>query len=537
MSDQLKKKRQIPSTYVIVFTIILIAAAATWLVPGGAFEREKVMVNGVERDIVVQGSYHETETNPQSWEILASIYDGFVDKADIIVFILVIGASFWIINTSKALDIGIIKFLKRAERLEKYKLFRKMGIRNILITLIMLMFSIFGAVFGMSEETIAFVIIFVPLAIKMGYDSIVGVSMCFVGAALGFAGALFNPFTIGIAQGISQLPLFSGLEYRFFMWIVLNIFGISYILIYANKIYKNPQKSVVYETDQYWRDRAAADENPVETKAGITAWITFIIITLSLIAFWIKYPVTDITVGTFSVTIPALPILTFLYIIPAIWLLVRKSVQLYILHIMLFTTISLVIGVLGFHWYIREIAALFFGMGLMGGIAANYRPNEFTKHFLDGAKDIFSAALIVGLAGGIIIILQEGGIVDTLLNSLSSLFSHNRYTAVSGMYVVQTAINLIMPSGSAKAALTMPLMAPFSDLIGISRQASVVAYQLGDGITNMITPVSGVLLGVLSMAKIPYERWFKWAWKFILMLIILGFLLLIPTVTMTLNGF
>jgi uncharacterized ion transporter superfamily protein YfcC len=537
MGDKLKKKRQIPSTYVIVFAIISISAAATWIVPGGAFDREKVMVNGVERDIVVQGSYHPTQTNPQSWQILSSIYDGFVSKSDIIIFILVIGASFWIINTSKALDIGIIKFLKRAERLEKYKLFRKIGIRNILITLIMLMFSTFGAVFGMSEETIAFVIIFVPLAIKMGYDSIVGVSMCFVGAALGFAGALFNPFTIGIAQGIAQLPLFSGLEYRFFMWLIINISGITYIIIYANKIYKNPKKSVVYETDEYWRNKAVQEENPVETKAGTSAWITFIIITFSLVAFWMKYPYADITVGTFSITIPAIPILTFLFAIPAIWLLIRKSVQLYILHIMLFTTITLVFGVLGFNWYIREIATLFFGMGLMGGIAANYRPNEFTKHFLDGAKDIFSAALIVGLAGGIVIILHEGGIVDTLLNSLSSLFSHNKYSAVSGMYVVQTAINLIMPSGSAKAALTMPLMAPFSDLIGISRQASVVAYQLGDGFTNMITPVSGVLLGVLSMAKIPYELWFKWVWKFILMLFILGFLLIIPTVTMTLNGF
>ena len=129
--------------------------------------------------------------------------------------------------------------------------------------------------------------------------------VCFVGAALGFAGALFNPFTIGIAQGIAQLPLFSGLEYRLFMWIVLNIFGITYILIYANKIYKNPQRSVVYETDEYWRNRAASEENPVETKAGVSAWITFFIITLSLVAFWIKYPLTDITVGTMSITIPA----------------------------------------------------------------------------------------------------------------------------------------------------------------------------------------------------------------------------------------
>ncbi len=532
-----KKKRQIPNTYVIVFAIILISAVATWLVPGGTFDRETIQVNGVDREVVVKGSYHASESNPQSWEVLAAVYDGFVDKSDIIVFILVIGASFWIINSSKALDIGIIKFMQRAEKLERIALFRRMGIRNILIVLIMLMFSIFGAVFGMSEETIAFVIIFVPLAIRMGYDSIVGVSMCFVGAALGFAGALFNPFTIGIAQGIAQIPLFSGLEYRLVMWLVLNFAGITYILVYARKIHKNPKKSPVYETDQYWRDRINENEVPAENKGGVSAWISALIITSVLAAFWYIEPMTTIRIGSSELTFPAMALLTILFVLPATYLLARKSVQLYILHIMLFTIVALVVGVLGYEWYIREIAALFIGMGLMGGLAYGYRPNEFVKQFNDGAKDIFSAAFIVGLAGGIIIILQQGGIVDTMLYSLSGLFSGDKYTAVSGMYTVQTAINLIMPSGSAKAALTMPIMAPFSDLIGISRQATVVAYQLGDGITNMITPVSGVLLGVLSMAKIPYERWFKWAWKFILMLIILGFLLLIPTVMMDLNGF
>jgi uncharacterized ion transporter superfamily protein YfcC len=176
-------------------------------------------------------------------------------------------------------------------------------------------------------------------------------------------------------------------------------------------------------------------------------------------------------------------------------------------------------------------------MGLFSGIAMGYKSTDLVKHFMDGAKDIFSAAFIVALAGGIVIVLQDGGIIDTILYKISGVFQGGKYTSVSGMYIVQTAINMIMPSGSAKAALTMPLMAPFSDLIGISRQSAVIAFQLGDGITNMITPVSGVLLGVLSVAKIPYEKWVKWAWKFIVLLIILGFLLLIPTVMMDLNGF
>ena len=532
-----KKKFKVPNTYTIVFFILMLSALATWLIPGGEFERETVVVNGIERQIVVQDSFEYNESNPQSWQVLSSIFDGFVEKADIIIFILLIGASFWVVNTSKALDIGILKFLHSIKKLEKYKLFRFLKVQNLVIVLIMLMFSIFGAVFGMSEETIAFVIIFVPLAIKMGYDSIVGVSMCFVGAAIGFAGALLNPFTIGIAQGIAQIPLFSGIEYRFFMWIVLNIVGISYILWYANKIYKNPKKSVVYEEDEYWRKKAEENENIIENKASIHTWISFFIISATLIIFSFLYPLSTIEIGNSSSILPALPILSAIFIIPSLYLIIKKSVQIYVLHILLFTILALIIGVLGYGWYVKEIATLFFAMGLFSGIAMGYKSSEIVKHFMDGAKDIFSAAFIVALAGGIVIILQDGGIIDTILYKISAVFKGGKYTSVSGMYIVQTVINLIMPSGSAKAALTMPLMAPFSDLIGISRQSAVIAFQLGDGITNMITPVSGVLLGVLSVAKIPYEKWVKWAWKFILMLMILGFFLLIPTVMLDLNGF
>lgn len=531
------KKFKVPSTYTIVFFIIILAAIATWLIPGGSFERETISINNVEREVVVKDSFEYTQSSPQTWQILASVFDGFVDKADIIVFILLIGASFWVVNTSKAIDIGIIKFLNAAQKLEKYKLVRKLKVQNILITLIMLMFSVFGAVFGMSEETIAFVIIFVPLAIKMGYDSIVGVCMCFVGAAIGFAGALLNPFTIGIAQGIAQVPLFSGIEYRFVMWLILNVVGISYVLIYANKIHKNPEKSVVYSDDEYWKKKIEETDKLEENKPTLTSWISFAIISVALIIFSFLHPNTEITIGNATANFPAVPILAALFILPSFFILAKKSVQMYVLYILLFTILALIVGVLGYGWYVKEIATLFFAMGLFSGIAMSYKADEIVKHFLDGAKDIFSAAFVVALAGGIVIILQNGGIIDTILYKISGLFQGDKYTSVSGMYAVQTLINLIMPSGSAKAALTMPLMAPFSDLIGISRQTAVVAFQLGDGITNMITPVSGVLLGVLSVAKIPYEKWFKWAWKFILLLIFIGLILLFPTVMIPLNGF
>jgi uncharacterized ion transporter superfamily protein YfcC len=168
----------------------------------------------------------------------------------------------------------------------------------------------------------------------------------------------------------------------------------------------------------------------------------------------------------------------------------------------------------------------------------NNSPNKITQLFLEGVKDILSAALIVGLAGGIISILENGKIIDTILYGLSqSMKDFGKIASVGIMYLIQTVINIVIPSGSAKAALTMPIMAPFSDLIGVSRQATVMAFQFGDGFTNMITPTSGVLIGVLGVAKIPYDKWVRWVTPFIVLLMILGFILLIPTVTMKLSGF
>lgn len=535
----MKKKRNIPHTYVIVFFIIVLSAVLTWFVPGGEFDREIISLkDGTQKEVIVKDSFHYTENQPQTWEIFSAFFEGFVDKSNIIVFILMIGGAFWIMNDSKAIDVGIFTFLKKTKKIEHIKIFKFLGINNIIIVLIMLMFSIFGAVFGMSEETIAFVIIFVPLALSMGYDSIVGVNLCFVGAGLGFAGALLNPFTIGIAQGLSGIPLFTGIEYRFFTWVVLNVVGIAYVLRYAKKIKKNPRLSPVFEDDNInWRQKEHLDEEHLKYYTPMSAWIVYGFISIILIIASVINMQTTLSIGNSSTTIPIIPILTGLFVILGP-LVLRKSVHFFILNILLFTILFLIIGVMGYGWYVMEIATLFFVMGLAAGIANNKSPNNITKLFLEGARDISSAALIVGLAGGIIIVLQEGKIIDTILYSVSqSMKSMGKVGSIGIMYIIQTFINIIIPSGSAKAALTMPIMAPFSDLIGISRQATVMAFQFGDGFTNMITPTSGVLIGVLGVAKIPYEKWVKWITPFMIILILLGFLLLIPTVLMDLNGF
>lgn len=529
--------KKIPHTYVIVFAVLVVSAILTWIIPGGSFERHIVNVNGIDRNVVIPGSFRYTDSNPQTWQLFSALFDGFVDKADIIIFILIIGGAFWIMNESRSIDVAIQAFLRFSKRFEHNRIIAIIGADNLIFIAVMLMFSIFGAVFGMSEETIAFIIIFVPLAISMGYDSIVGVSLCFVAAALGFAGAILNPFTIGIAQGLSNLPLFSGIEYRMFCWVIINFAGFIFILRYARSVKKNPSTSPVREEDRYWHNRNDAGSVKIIYKTPASAWVIYFILLAVMGLFSWLNPLTSMAVGEIKVSFPALPGLTVLFGLTG-WIPLRKSVHFFIIHILLFTILLLITGVMGYGWYISEIATLFFAMGLVTGIAMNYSANRITRLFLAGVKDIQSAALIVGLAGGIVIILNNGNIIDTLLYKLSeSISGMGKLASVSMMYVVQNLINLVMPSGSAKAALTMPMMSQFSDLIGVSRQATVMAFQFGDGFTNMITPTSGVLLGVLSVAKIPYEKWFRWILPLIIVLLVAGFLLLIPPVYLHLKGF
>jgi uncharacterized ion transporter superfamily protein YfcC len=529
--------RKFPHTYVIIFYIILFSAALTWIVPGGEYGRTVVDVQGTSREIIQGESFSFTKSEPQTWQIFSAIFDGFVDKADIIVFILLIGGAFWIMNHTRAIDVGIYAFLRRARSFERNELLRRVGVENIIVVMIMLMFSVFGATFGMSEETIAFVIIFVPLAISMGYDSIVGVGLCFVAAALGFAGALLNPFTIGIAQGLSHLPLFSGIEYRLFCWVVINIAGIGYVLWYMRKIKRKPELSPVYGEDDYWRKLHSETNTKVDYHTPAASWVVYGFLSLAFAWYAITLPVTEMKIGLASASLPVMPLLAVAFVISGFFVL-RKSVHFFILNMLTFTILLLITGVMGYEWYVMEIATLFTALGIFSGIAMGYSPNTITRHFLDGVKDIMSAALVVGLAGGIIIILTRGQIIDTLLwYAAGAMDGMGRVGTVGTMYVIQTAINVIIPSGSAKAALTMPIMSQFSDLVGLSRQATVMAFQFGDGFTNMITPTSGVLIGVLGVARIPFSKWVKWVTPLMVILGILGFLLLIPTVTMKLNGF
>ena len=495
---------KVPNTYVIIFSVLLLCAVATWFIPGCV---------------------------PQTWQVFSALFEGFSQQAGIIAFVLIIGGAFWVVNSTKAVDAGITRFISKVGSLVRFPLIRKLGIGNIVIVLVMLLFGVFGAVFGMSEETIAFVAVVIPLAKSLGYDEIVGVCMVYVAAHVGFAGAMLNPFTVGIAQDMSGLPLFSGIEYRTLCWAVLMLIAIVCVLFYASKVKKSRLKACA--------DAMGEVHVVEEQKAGVAAWMTFALITLSLFLFSVNYAsecVVKVGQGEF-----AAPWLLWaasgLFVLLSL-ISLRRSAQMYVLNLLMFTIVFMVIGVMGYGWYLSEICALFLALGIASGISAGGSADSIAKEFIAGAKDIFSAALVIGFAAGIIYILKNGNAIDPMLNGMAkSLEGAGKTGALGMMYGIQTFLNLFIPSASAKAAVTMPIMAPFSDLIGLSRQATVLAFQFGDGFTNMITPCSGVLMAVLSVAKIPYAKWFRFIWKFILLLLVVGFLLLLPAALISIPGF
>ncbi len=452
--------RKIPDVFVIVFFLVLLAAVATWFVPGGSYDRKEVKVGDTTRVVLVDGTFQGVDAKPQVLEVFTAPIKGFLKLADIIAFIFIVGGAFFMLNETGAITAGIHRLVKLLK-----------GKEYLVIPLVMILFSFFGAAFGMCEEAMPFALIFVPLALALGYDSLVGVSLTFLASGVGFAGAFFNPFTLQIAQGLAGVEILSGMGYRILVWALITTFTIVWVMIYAARIKKNPEKSPMYELDKERRKELLAQQ--AETK--------------------------DFT-----------------------W---RHGAALLVL---VAGIVFMVLGVVLWGWYIKELAGLFFAMGLFAGMLAGHGPNALAKSFIAGCKDIASAALVVGFAGGIIVILEDGGIMDTILHGMASVTSSlPKLLAADAQYVLQMGLNFFIPSGSTKAALTMPIMAPLADLSGITRQTAVLAYQFGDGFTNMIIPTSGVTVGTLAMAKIPYERWFRWNMPMQVAFLVISLLLLI----------
>ncbi len=454
------------NTYFLVFSFIVLMAILTWVIPGGSYQYEEK--NG--RKVVIPNSFQRVERNPQgAFAILIAPIKGFSDSnvSLIIGFVLIIGGVFSVLQKTGAID-ALIRSLASQVR-------KKPLLDHFFIPIFMLIFSAAGATFGMSEEVIPFVLLFIPLALSLGYDTVVGVSIPFIGAGAGFASAFMNPFTVGIAQQISDLPLFSGFTYRLFCWLVVTAVATAFVMGYAKKIRKEPSLSITFLLDE--ERRKSLHLQKLEEGEKLT--------------------------------------------------LKHKLVG-----IVFLAGISLMIfGVLKYGWYIDKITAVFVAIGIAGGVVGRLKIDEFTSSFVAGAKDLVGTALIIVMARGILYVAQDGRIIDTILHGATSIIKgfHPYITAVL-MFITQSIINFFVPSGSAKAALTMPLMAPLADLSGLSRQVAVLAYQFGDGFSNMIVPTSAVTMTVLTSAQIPFEKWISIVWKLQIWFFITGLILLLPPV-------
>ncbi|MCX6169759.1 MAG: TIGR00366 family protein [Ignavibacteriales bacterium] len=449
------------NTLVMIFAVVALVALITWIVPGGEYSRE--IKDG--KTLVVPNSFKYVEGNPQGiGALFMSPLTGFVKAAAIIGFLFIIGGAFSIIQKTGAIKVSV-------QRLA-YTFARKPHLEKYFIPITMIIFSTAGSIFASSEEALPFILIFIPLAWTMGYDSIVGTAIPFLGLAAGFAGATLNPFTVGIAQSIAELPLYSGLGYRVIIWLISTASMITFVMVYAKKVKAKPEISPMFSFDNE-RKKSMNLDNKVD--------------------------------ATFTIQ--------------------HKMVLLSFLVAM----VILIVGILGFKWYITELGALFLALGIVAGFAGRLNLNQMTDAFKDGARDMVGVALIIGCARAILVIATDGKVIDTMLFSLSGLIVNlHPVVASQAMFVMQGVINFFVHSASGQAMLTMPVMSPLADVLGVSRQIAVLAFQFGEGWINPILPTSGVTMGVLGLAGIPWDKWFKWMLPVQLFFFILALLLLIP---------
>ncbi len=436
-----EKKSNVPHVYALLFIIIVCCIIATWILPAGEFDRQKNEATG--RMVVVPGTYHVVESNSVGpFKGMMLIFEGMKDAAPVVFFVFISYASIALIISSGALN-GLI-----AKMLNKLKGKSRVIIIPIFITLI----GAASSTIGLFEETLPFIPIFVGIAIAMGYDAIVGMAIISLAAAIGYSGAVMNPFTVGIAQSIAELQPMSGATYRIFCHIAMITVASIYTMRYALKIQSDPAKSLVYGDDF---SKFAMDEGNLENHHfGLREKCVLLVLVGGIVA--------------------------------------------------------IVLGSKFGGWYFSELCAVFLIMALITSVIMGWGPNKVAKKFADGVTEAAIACLMIGLARGILMVLREGKIIDTVVYGMSMpLTEMPKWLAAEAMLLVQTMLNFLIPSGSGQATVSMPIMAPLSDLLGISRQLAVLAFQFGDGLSNILWPTAFAPI-VCGISGVKLDKWMKW---------------------------
>jgi uncharacterized ion transporter superfamily protein YfcC len=508
---------EMPDAYLIIFGVILCAAISTYLVPAGQFDLHEITV---ERD---GGTVTRTVIDPDSFryvrdadgnleKVTVSLFSGeahlgkerihrfpsdakgeiglfnyafegitsgskYGAAVGVIAFILVIGGAFGIILRTGAVEVGILKVIRLTE-----------GYDLLLVPVLFGVFSLGGAIFGMSEEAIAFAMLVTPLMVRLGYDSITAVLVTYVATQVGFATSWMNPFNIGVAQGLAGIPVLSGAGFRIWMWLVFTLVTMAWVVVYAIRIRRHPERSLVHQSDAVFREVPSEDDS-LPRHDHFNTGHALVLAVLGLGIIWVIF------------------------------------------------------GVVRYQYYIPEIATQFFITGILCGLVGvafrlnGMRLNDLAASFRKGAGDLLGAALIVGMAKGIILVLggddpTQPSVLNTILHVSGSWIEPlpGQVSAIA-MFGFQSTLNFFVPSGSGQAALTVPLMAPLADIAGLTRQIAVLTFQLGDGLTNIIIPTSASLMGTLAVARVDFVCWLRFVWKLQVALVALALAFILLAVT------
>lgn len=453
------KQFKVPHVYAIIFALMVIFAVLTWIVPSGSYQRQEV--NG--REVTVAGTYEQSEKTfideetgdevdlrQGVFDVLQAPTRGIQEAIEVVAFILIVGGSFQVITKTGAITSGMGRVVRR---------FKNKDI--LIIPIAMVLFALGGTSFGMAEETLPFFAIFMPIMMAMGFDSMTAFMVVFVGARTGYIASTINPFNVLIAQGILGIQGNPQLWLRMIAWVVLTAVAITWVVLYARRVKKNPESSITFEDDIAKKVEFAADESALDAEF------------------------TGRQKGVLAVFIAGMCLI--------IWGLVTQG------------------------WYMNEISAVFLAMGLLAGVIAGFSQDVIAQEFVAGIADFAFSAIVVGLARGILVIASDGMIIDTILNALATgLGGIPAVLFTTLLYAVENLLTILVPSSSGLAALTAPIFGPLTELMGLNPEAAVWALSMGSATMSLICPTSAILVAGLGVCKIKLGQWWKTVWKFFL---------------------
>lgn len=467
-----KRKIRMPSSFTIIIGIVIVVAILSHVLPGGAYDY--VDPNAAKLQPIA-GTYHAIASNPQGlWNVILSPINGFMDAVDIILYTLVIGGFLAVVIKTGALDAGIGHVVRKLTGREK-----------LLIPILMCIFSFAGAAFGIEEETLPFFPVLIPVFIAAGYDTLTGLSVIKIGAALGVMGSIANPFAVAIASRFAGISMGNGIVVRLILLAIYIPAGVIFTMRYAEKVRKDPTQSLVYaqaEENRKFFLKQASDYKELPELTGKHKLVLLVFLGAFLIMIWGVLPWSDLGI--------------------TIW------------------------PTMG--WWFGELSGVFLAASIIIAIIARISEEEFLDTFINGAKDLLSVAIIIGVARGVAIIMNDAMITDTILHTGEQLLANTSSAVFSAFsYIIYLALSFFIPSSSGLATLSMGIMAPLADFAGVGREIVVIAYAAANSMMALIAPTCGLLMGVLAMTHTSFGTWIKFVWKFLLFIAIATIVVLV----------